>query len=73
MPLHPPYTDAVRELEKAREVLTAARRYFIAHNESMAALHMSDKVMASPLTAAIEQAIWGCDKAVNGLRDSEES
>lgn len=55
--------DAVRELEKAAEVLGAVDRYLTAYNESMAALHMSENVMVSPLTAAVRQAEFDARKA----------
>lgn len=60
--------DAVRELEKAANVLRAVERYLSAYNESMAALHMSDKVMASPLTSAVQQAAFDCEQAVERMR-----
>lgn len=60
-------TDAARELSKAALTLRAVERYLVAYNESMAALHMADKVMVSPLTAAVQQAAFDCEQAAARL------
>lgn len=48
--------DVKREFEKAENVLGMVERYLMAYGESMAALHLSDRVIPSPLTAAVMQA-----------------
>ena len=48
-------TDASRELAKVENVLSQVERHLVAHNESMAALHLSEQVMQSPLTVAVIQ------------------
>lgn len=63
--------DAARALRKAANVLRAVERYLTAYNESMAALHMSEKVMQSPLTSAVSAAVWDATEAANRL-DPEE-
>lgn len=60
--------DVVRELEKAAGVLRAVERYLIAYNESMAALHMSEKVMQSPLTSAVQNAAFDAEQAALRLK-----
>lgn len=60
--------DAARELDKAAGVLKAVHRYLDAYNVSMAALHMSEQVMQSPLTAAVEQAVYQAEAAAARFR-----
>lgn len=59
--------DAIRELQKAAGVLRAVERYLNAYNESMAALHMSQQVMQSPLTAAVQNAAFDAEEAAKRL------
>lgn len=44
--------DLIRELEKIFHVLDSVVSYLQTQNEANALLHMSDKVMYSPLTSA---------------------
>lgn len=60
-------SDLVRELEKAENVLGMVERYLTAFNESMAALHLSERVIQSPLTAAVMQARMDLTQAVDRL------
>lgn len=46
-------TDALREIGKLMEALTAAERHFNAEAEMNAALHLSEKVMPNPLAAKV--------------------
>jgi hypothetical protein len=57
-------TDLRRELEKARDALTAAELHLARHAEMNAALHVSDRVMHSPLHAKVQAAIVGIDHAL---------
>lgn len=63
--------DVARELSKAAEVLQAVDRYLTAYNESMAALHMSENVMVSPLTAAVRQASFDATQAALRLKPAD--
>lgn len=45
-------SDLIRELQKIFEVLDSVVDYLETQNEANAKLHMSDKVMYSPLTSA---------------------
>lgn len=45
--------DALREIEKLIEALTAAERHFDAEAEMNAALHLSEKVMPNPLASKV--------------------
>lgn len=65
--------DVSRELGKAEQVLAAVERYLVAHNESMAALHMSDRVVPSPLTAAVMPARMDLQGSVSRLASEAES
>lgn len=49
--------DLRRELAKALDALTAARRHLAAYSESMAALHLAGTVHYSPLHARVTAAI----------------
>jgi hypothetical protein len=60
----PTVTDLRRELEKAREALTAAETYLARHAEMNAALHASERVLYSPLSAKVVAAIAGIDHAL---------
>lgn len=60
----PNVTDLRRELEKAREALTAAHKHLTAHAEMNAALHCATNVMYSPLHAKVVSAIAGIDHAL---------
>lgn len=61
--------DASRELNKAANVLRAVERYLLAYNESMAALHMSNQVMQSPLTSAVQNAALDAEEAAKRFGD----
>lgn len=45
-------SDVIRELQKVSDVLDSVVDYLETQNEANAKLHMSDKVMYSPLTSA---------------------
>jgi hypothetical protein len=60
----PVITDLRRELEKAREALTAAETYLARHAEMNAALHAAERVLYSPLSAKVVAAIAGIDHAL---------
>lgn len=64
--------DAARELVKAAGVLRAVERYLTAYNESMAALHMSQQVMQSPLTSAVQNAAYDAEEAAKRLRGERD-
>lgn len=49
--------DALREIEKLLEALTAAERHFNAEAEMNAALHLSEKVLPNPLAAKVIGAV----------------
>lgn len=51
MPMHP--DDVRRELSKIAVALEGAEARLARENESNAALHMSDRVLYSPLTVAV--------------------
>lgn len=55
--------DLIRELEKIFHTLDSVVDYLETQNEANAKLHMSDKVMYSPLTSAAGLA----NKALSGL------
>lgn len=50
-------TDALREITKLLDTLTAAERHFNAEAEMNAALHLSEKVMPNPLAAKVSGAV----------------
>lgn len=45
--------DALRELAKIEAALAAAETHLTKQNEANAALHMSERVLYSPLTVAV--------------------
>lgn len=49
--------DALREIEKLLEALTAAERHFNAEAEMNAALHLSEKVLPNPLATKVSGAV----------------
>ena len=51
-----PNPDALRELSKIEAALAAAEEHLTKQNEANAALHMSDRVLYSPLTVAVVNA-----------------
>lgn len=53
--------DLMREVDKIDGVLEAVEKYLTRQNEMNAALHMSDRVMASPLASAVTTARNGCE------------
>lgn len=50
-------TDALREIEKLLDALTAAGRHFNAEAEMNAALHLTENVMPNPLAAKVNGAV----------------
>lgn len=56
--------NEARELAKAENVLGQVERYLTAHNESMAALHLSERVVPSPLTASVINARMDLQRAL---------
>lgn len=66
-------SDVVRELQKADNVLGMVERYLTAHNESMAALHLSERVVPSPLTAAVMQSRLDLQRSLAALASEETS
>lgn len=65
--------DLKRELDKAENVLGQVERYLTAYNESMAALHLSERVQQSPLTAAVINARMDLQSASARLANEETS
>ena len=61
--------DMRRELDKARDALTAAQTHLAAHAEANAALHCATTVMYSPLHARVANAIAGIDGALERTSD----
>ena len=51
------HVDALRELDKIGLALERAERYFSLQNQANAELHMSDKVLYSPLTMTVTHAL----------------
>lgn len=51
-----PNLDILRELSKIETALAAAEEHLTKQNEANAALHMSDRVLYSPLTVAVVNA-----------------
>ena len=49
--------DALREIEKLLEVVTAANRHFVAEGEMNAALHLSETVLPNPLASKVGGAV----------------
>lgn len=62
--------DAVRELEKALDVLEACERHFTAEAEMNAALHLADKVRPAPLAARVSTAVAEVARAIDRLGPS---
>lgn len=62
--MDPIVADLRRELDKAREALTAALSHLGSHAEMNAALHLATSVMYSPLHAKVASAINGIDHAL---------
>jgi len=56
----PDTTDVLRELAKVEGALAAVEQHLTKQNEANAALHMSDRVLYSPLTVAVVNA---CESA----------
>jgi hypothetical protein len=54
--------DAIRELAKIELALGAAELHLVRHNETNAALHMSETVLHSPLTIAVINARASVEK-----------
>ena len=52
----PSTTDALRELAKVEDALASAEEHLTKQNEANAALHMSGRVLYSPLTVAVVNA-----------------
>jgi len=61
-------TDAIRELEKALDILRACDRHFSAEAEMNAALHMAATVRPAPLAAAVALHIEELGQAIGRLR-----
>lgn len=51
-----PNLDILRELSKIEAALAAAEEHLTKQNEANAALHMSERVLYSPLTVAVVNA-----------------
>ncbi len=60
--------DAVRELEKAHDVLQACNDYFQSQAMMNAALHMSDRVIPNPLASAVETEMRGLEVSIDGFQ-----
>lgn len=60
----PTVTDLRRELEKARETLSAVERHLARTAEANAALHVAERVMYSPLHAKVTAALAGIGHAL---------
>lgn len=61
--------DLVREFDKADEALAACEKFLDHYNAQMAALHLSEKVLPSPLTAKVKAARLGVDLARRHLQE----
>jgi hypothetical protein len=68
----PIIADLRRELEKAAEALRACDVYLARHAEMNAALHCSDRVMYSPLSAKVTAAYTGIIHALIRTADLDE-
>lgn len=68
----PTITDLRRELDKAREALTAAETHLARHAEMNAALHCADRVLYSPLHAKVINAIGQIDHALIRTEPNED-
>ncbi len=64
--------DLIRELEKIFHTLDSVVDYLEAQNEANAKLHMSDKVMYSPLTSAAGLANKALSELIMRLYDEYE-
>jgi len=60
--------DAVRELEKAHDVLRACQDYFTYQGAMNATLHMSDRVIPNPLSSAVETQVAGLERSIKGFQ-----
>lgn len=60
--------DALRELEKLLEVITAANRHFVAEGEMNAALHLSESVLLNPLASKVGGALRDGNVALDRLK-----
>ena len=57
------FADLLREFDKADEALAACETFLDHYNAQMAALHLSDKVLPSPLTSKVKIARTGIEAA----------
>jgi nucleoside diphosphate kinase len=67
--------DALRELAKVEATLEAAEAHLTKQNEANAALHMSERVLYSPLTVAVINARESAKKireALGGTTPGEQ-
>lgn len=65
-------TDALRELSKIGEALKNAEEHLTKQNEANAALHMSERVLYSPLTVAVinaRESVKRVREALGGVDD----
>lgn len=61
-------TDAVRELEKALDVMAQVDEYFHHQANMNAALHMSDRVIPNPLASAVATSLQSLDRSIKGFQ-----
>lgn len=59
--------DLIRELQKIEAVLFKVEEYHSKTNEANSALHMSDKVLYSPLTSAVGVSLDNIHKIITRL------
>lgn len=59
--------DMKRELEKLDVTLIQVERHLTGHNQSMAALHTSETVLPSPLTAAVQAARLDVNRLIHSV------
>jgi hypothetical protein len=69
--MNPTIADLRRELEKALETLQACAVHLARHAEMNAALHVSDRVMYSPLYAKVEATMSGIGHALHRTAEPE--
>jgi len=67
---HMSNADALRELAKIEAALEAAETHLTKQNEANAALHMSERVLYSPLTVAVINARESAKKVRDALETS---
>ncbi len=60
--------DAVRELEKAHDVLQSCNDYFQSQGLMNASLHMSDRVIPNPLASAVLTQLSGLNRSIKGFQ-----